>query len=308
MFSTETNQLRSETKSLVQLLQRGGWVLSNKSQVEPVPLTTWVGKEIDGLALTIKNLPSSVASTLALWLQLASTGYKRRSLQRLLGKLMWTTRPRVAAMPFLEGSYAWLIFGPETSKYTPPAILRSLAHAISTFVRPWRAPTPPDPSVRARHPFVDAAPCGPAFMIGKVDERGQYTIKAASRERKNQHAAELHSIERVVKQAARNREHHTAIIGDNLATLRQTARGKARIRALVQQRILRRIHHCTRWSGVQAHLAWVASEHNPADPVARAMEHRGMQDIHAHVRQIWGRLQQTPTANPVPIGVARHWA
>ena len=57
----------------------------------------------------------------------------------------------VAAMPFLAGPYAWLIL--ERVRYPPPpppAVLRYLTHAISSVLRPWRAPAPPGLSSRAQ--------------------------------------------------------------------------------------------------------------------------------------------------------------
>ena len=64
-------------------------------------------------------------------------------------------------------------------------------------------------------------------------------------------------------------------VGDNMGALAQLLWGTAGAGRVQQQRILRRIAHRLRWTGLQVTLCWVQSELNPADTISRAWDGRG---------------------------------
>ena len=143
LFCASQAKLETETQRLVSILEPAGWVISPKSQTRPAASIQWVGKEIDGHQHTIASSAPSVSSLIVSWVRLAASQYRQKRMRQFLGKALWATRPGKSAMPFLAGAYAWSVWGPPMSKYTPPAVLRGMMAAIAMAARPWRAPPLP---------------------------------------------------------------------------------------------------------------------------------------------------------------------
>ena len=264
-------------------------------------------------------------------------------MRQFLGKALWATRPGNSAMPFLAGAYAWSVWGPPMSKYTPPAILRGMM-----------APPPPPPvhNDTGRTVYVDAAQSSGGYVAGMIHTTGDCRVWRAPPWIRKQQAAELFGLERVLKVAAYTRSQHTKVVGDNLASLIQVVQGTIvimgggasasgagactapphphpRDRTVPMGRgyacgklekmswpgsgrphsrdapALRRIAHCLRWSGLQAQVSWVASEFNPADPVSRALNYPSPLDVLSYSHDIVSKLWSTPEAEPRPIGTVR---
>ena len=83
-----------------------------------------MGKELRGDEYTLLQSAEYMATTIAMWIRLATKGYHQRTMRGLCGKLIWASRPGRGAMPLLSGALAWLNCGPQKAKYTPPAVLR----------------------------------------------------------------------------------------------------------------------------------------------------------------------------------------
>ena len=165
-------------------------------------------------------------------------------------------------------------------------------------------PPPPVHNDTGRTVYVDAAQSSGGYVAGMIHTTGDCRVWRAPPWIRNQQAAELFGLERVLKVAAYTGSQHTKVVGDNLASLIQVVQGRARIRAPAQQRLLRRIAHCLRWSGLQAQVSWVASEFNPADPVSRALNYPSPLDVLNHSHDIFSKLWST-LVEPRPIGTVR---
>ena len=88
-------------------LHEAGWIVSPKSQVIPATNVSWMGKELRGDDYTLLQSAEYMPTTTAIWIQLATNGYRHRTMWRLCGKLIWASRPGTRAMPFLTGALAW---------------------------------------------------------------------------------------------------------------------------------------------------------------------------------------------------------
>ena len=97
---------------------------------------------------------------------------------------------------------------------------------------------------------MDTAPHAHGYVAGMVTESSHSRVWHAPLWIRNQRAAELFGPEQVIKLAACEKSAHAWLVGDNPAALLQVVQGKARVRAPAQQRLLSRITHCLRWSGL----------------------------------------------------------
>ena len=178
------------------------------------------GEELDGVNHTVRALPAYLPTIVALWVRLAMSGYRRCLVQQMLGKMVRAMRPGLAAMPFLPGSYVWLIFGPEHTTYTPSCTAARrharLVHCLPTL----DCPPPPTRTLdRETLLFVDAAPYGRQFIIGTVSNQGRYHIQHAPSYVRNKQIAELYGVEQAVKHAAYRGQKFATVVGDNLPSL-----------------------------------------------------------------------------------------
>ena len=112
-----------------------------------------MGESLDGVGHPISSTARYMANMALVWLKLATRGYHRIVLRKLLGKLQWCSRPRRVAGCFLAGACTWLHKGPPMSKSTPPALLKFLAEMFVATTVLWRAPCARE---QPRMQFVDA--------------------------------------------------------------------------------------------------------------------------------------------------------
>ena len=228
-----------------------------------------MGKDIDGVALSISNRPLYCAAMVGLWLRLATCGYSQKTLRRLVGKIIWATRPGRAAYPFLAGCFAWLKWGPTMAPYTPPKVLRGLMEAMALAMHPWQAQCVMGQGDRW---YVDAAKQFQSFYVGVWGRAMGPKSSKCPPWVKTQQAAELFAIECGLRMAANQGRRCITVVTDNLAAAHSAVKGKASIALRAQNRILRRMQHILRWSGMQVFVEWVPSHLNPADPPSRWAE------------------------------------
>jgi hypothetical protein len=269
LSSFSATDLLVATRTLVQSLQSDGWILSPKSVTIPTQAIQWMGKSLDGTNHSIANLPAMLASLVRLWLRLATLGYSQRTLRRLIGKLIWATRPGRAASPFLAGSFSWLHWGPFRSKFTPPKILRGLLEAIAIAFHPWFGQPCPGSSETW---YVDAARQFHSFYVGLWAPPGKLRITQCPPWVKSQQAAELFAVEFAIRVAAYEGKRALSVATDNMAAVFSTLHTKASTKLHAQNRILRRMQHLMRWACLHVSISWVPSDANPADPLSRWAE------------------------------------
>ena len=188
-------------------------------------------------------------------------------MRQFLGKALWATRPSNSAMPFLAGAYAWSVWGPPMSKYTPPAVLRGMMAAVAMGARPWRAPPPlPVHNDTGRTVYVDAAQSSGGYVAGMIHTTGDCRVWRAPPWIRNQQAAELFGLERVLKVAAYTRSQHTKVVGDNLASLIQVAV----VQDVQGAGVIQCPGHRVRWMKFRRHPADLRLQPRPPETVGYA--------------------------------------
>ena len=93
-------------------LEQAGYIVRPKSELGPTKLITWMGKRINLNSARIEPSTPFVADVVSKWLLLALKPYHCKSLQRLLGKIVWLGRPADSVGSFLVGPRLRLYQGP----------------------------------------------------------------------------------------------------------------------------------------------------------------------------------------------------
>ena len=146
LFGTKADTLRGDTVCLASDLELSGWVASPKLEVKPTTQIQWMAKRIDGDKHTVHIDAGYLAALVTVWMGLCTNGWSQQGLRRILGRILWASRPRNTTMPFVAGAYAWLQWG--------PAVVWGLAEAIAVLFCPGSAAPPPRAGPRW---FVDTA-------------------------------------------------------------------------------------------------------------------------------------------------------
>ena len=266
LTSPDPNLLTAATQALCTHLSSHGWLISPKSTVTPTASIKWLGKQLCGATFTLSNTAPYICSMITIWLQLATSGYHRRRLHRLLGKLAWACRPGRSPGPFLSGAHLWLRHGPKTARFSPPHLLRALAEGIaSSCAATYPLPTfTPGPLW-----FSDAASDGLGFWMGIWGAHLPLRIYPCPSWVTTQQSAELCAIVTAIRIAAYRHLPHLSLASDNMAALQSSASARASTALKPQHRLLRQLQHCLRWSRLPVTLYWIPSALNPADPISR---------------------------------------
>ena len=304
LVSADPHRLHLETTMLGEDLHEAGWIVSPKSQVIPATDVSWMGKELRGDEYTLLQPAEYMATTIAMWIRLATKGYHHRTMRRLCGKLIWVSRPGRGAMPFLSGALAWLNWGPKQAKYTPPAVLRGLMEAIAVSLTPWQAP--PALTDRAETWFVDAAFDDGGWTAALWTAWRGIRIWALPPWVKTQQGAELAAIQMAAKTAAYEGLTNLHLVADNMSAIWSTIRSKGSTGSPDRARHLRRIAHTLRWSHLRMRLSWIASRFNPADCPSRKSKYQSFLHMAADAEATYCALQKCPEHRPRHMGWAMH--
>ena len=105
-----------------------------------------------------------VAGMVTMWIKLATLGYCQKTLRRLLGKLAWVDRPSRETSLHTSGPLAWMMWGLQNAKHTPPKVLKALGQAIATTIGPYMASS--RLVGKEVHMYVDAAEWKSTYMVG----------------------------------------------------------------------------------------------------------------------------------------------
>ena len=287
------------TNAFARDLEHQGWRVSPKSQMTPSVQVSWMGKDLHGGQHTIIQSATYMATVAPLWLRLGIRGYDARAMRRLCGKIVWASRPGRGAMPFMNGAFAWLNWGPPMAKYTP-AVLQGPMEAIAVCMIPWAAPAPPAGS--AEQWYVDAAlDAGQWLAALWTPDRGVRVLKLPLWVH-TQQGAELAAIEAAIRVAAHERLHHIQPVADNMAAIWATKRTKTSMANPDRARHLRRIQHLLRWSHLRVHMSWVASRFNPADSPSRLDKYESAIHMMADAEATYQALRKLPQHSPRALG------
>ena len=143
---TDREVLREAGRVAVRALIEAGFLISPKSVLDPVPVASFLGKELDLRARQVRSHEQALLQLWAGWLRLAVGAGNDRHLQSFLGLLNWHVRPRGLGCPFAAGAYCWLRWGRTVGGVKQPAqgfplkMLGSLATLVAVAAEPWQAP------------------------------------------------------------------------------------------------------------------------------------------------------------------------
>ena len=264
------------------LLVAAGFIISDKSVLEPTQHIPWLGKEFNLVEGVISNSEGSLAMAVAKWLVLGTGMCTIKLLRSTLGKLRWLGMPHMLMSPFLAGVYAHTLWGPTYLQATPVAILRAFASVIALAATGWSPPVGKAPFVWSWEGvlFVDAARQHGRFGYGLFGVSVGARFGWAGVGVLTQQCAELFALLAGVRLAANRGWHHLILFGDNVAAILQAVRLRAGVGLRTQQSLLRQIVYLVERANLRVYLCWTRSALMPADPVSRMYkDYRGSKEL-----------------------------
>ena len=207
-------------------LRQAGFLVSDKSELDPQRNVTWMGKQLDLSRGRIAPLPSTVAAAVLAWVRLTVRPYTYVLLHRLLGKVVWLDRPGNMARPFMAMARSWLRWGPGWAWKCPRAVIRGMCEAIAMSSRGWEPDSPVDATQPACRVFVDAARVGltkgrqTSYAVGSLGPAGAVLDPCPPWITMEQ-AAELWGTVVALDQAQRCGARQLVLVGDNAGALAQ---------------------------------------------------------------------------------------
>ena len=258
------------TRQLITYLLTAGLLISIKSSLTPAQSVTWLGKTFDLTRRTISNTPATKSRCVAMCLLACLVPLHPKLIDRICGFMLWAGGPHKGCTMLLSGWYLtrW------STHYLPRAyfnMARSLLDLCVTTLTPWTAPTAIPPPWLCTPVCLDAAYVNKGYQVGLFSPTWGGRIVRCPDYVTSQQAAELYAIDAATRLAVRLGLHHVSLFGDNLGALHifRTLRPPISSPALLTT--TRRIANRLRWSNLRAHLLWVPSGTQPADPLSRCL-------------------------------------
>ena len=143
-------------------------------------------------------------------------------------------RPSRETSPHTSGLVAWMMWGPQNTKYTPPKVLKVLGQAIATMTGPWEASS--RLVSEEVHMYVDAA-----YMVGVWADDAGARLWEAPPTVWNQQAAELLAVEKAVQMAAYRGMKELNLGVDNLAAVWAAMNKRSKIHLRDRAMVVRKI-------------------------------------------------------------------
>ena len=299
-------------------LIEAGFLISPKSVLDPVPVASFLGKELDLQARQIKSHEQALLQLWAGWLRLAVGTGNDRHLQSFLGLLNWHVRPRGFGCPFAAGAYCWLRWGRTVGGVKQPAqgfplkMLGSLATLMAVAAEPWQAPggeawrqlktlqfgsedrlTNSSLWCRGVIVCVDGARDAGCWRVGAlvpgVGVRMHVTTPARFA---SQQTTELRGLAWAVRFAVRTGHKSVTVCSDSEAAIAQVLRLRATSHLTHHQAVLRSLARVLWVSGIVVRLVWVPSALQPGDPMSRVTSVFGGSQARAEVEawRTWDAL------------------
>ena len=131
--------LRRHIGGTVFALEKGGFIVSPKSVLEPSTKLVLLGRSLDLLEQKVWSHQVADVQMFVAWIRLAVWQSERQLMQSCLGFLHWPVRPRGLACPFAAGAYCWL--NTDMGGHTPVAVLESLVVLQVMVAELWCAPS-----------------------------------------------------------------------------------------------------------------------------------------------------------------------
>jgi hypothetical protein len=298
--STSKRAVRKAGRRLVKVFQAAGFLISPKSEFEPSPAISFIGKCFDATDRSISNMTGMLKVCLAAWVLLWGRGEgSPRCLRSFLGRLIWVGRPRMGLGSFLGGAFRAL--ERHHIKFSP-SLCRATATVLCFGFIPILYDPLPSPSHRhllaGRHSmtlFVDAAEdalWSGRFRVGAYAKDFMLRSFLCPEWVTTLQQAELFGLYWGCKTASHIGFKFLYIGTDSEVARFQTLGFKASCALRAQLRILRRLFWLFSWSSTQVLTFRVESALNPADPPSRVDSFPSISSVQsAAVRrfQLWER-------------------
>ena len=271
-------------RMLPEILQLQGYIISHKSQLQPVQSTTWLGKDIDLKQLSVGNSQYLRTRIFSALINIHGRVVRAKTIIRVLGLIGWLAAPKKGHLPFLAG--VWTAVSYSRSEYirVTGTFWRSLVSASLVAMPDFRPPPVLSESwLYAKWIAVDAA----EYVNDRGAVRYRVGLYSSGRGRvfecpswvSTQQVAEMYGMSLLVKFSVSSQFPQVTMLRDNMQTVWGTVNLRARTRHSKQQRILRGVVHRLRTSQLTLHVTWVPSHLQPADPLSR------VQSLHAsHIK------------------------
>ena len=161
---------------LAEYLRIEGFVISQKSVLEPVKASEWLGKLVNLDELSISNSHVLQTRLFAALLQLYCKFVPVKLIQRVLGLICWCSAPGRGHLPFLAGIYNLLAFVRASYVHVAYNMWRSMVTATFFAISIFRIPKVLSPSwMFVKWLSVDAAEYqsqwGLRYRVGLFDGR-----------------------------------------------------------------------------------------------------------------------------------------
>ena len=316
LLSSDRPLLTVTTQEIKDRIVRAGFVVSSKSTLTPVQVLQVLGKVVNLQERSIQVQPFVFLQLLVALLRLATGGYSKRRLDKLLGTLQWHLRPRRGFSGILAGAYASSRFGPERVAVTPVKVLEGLATAIARIGQKWR----PLSEARMRRvrqlggwclserPASWSDMCGAVILVDAAKDSVCYRVGGVLPSIPsvrtwvcppgpcNQQVAELMGIAWAVRLAVRLGWKVLTAFADTMVGIAQVRGSRAASYLRTQLRVLRALTWVLYNTGVIVQLVWVPLELHPADPMSRVTADFQGSVHHAEMEawEGWRVLQRHP--------------
>ena len=277
---------------LADYLRIEGFVISQKSVLEPVKVTKWLGKLVDLHELSIDNSQVLQTRLFAALLQLYGKVVHVKLAQRVLGLIGWCSAPGRGHLPFLAGICNLLAFGRSDYVRATYNMWRSLVTATFFAIPTFRIPRVLSPSwMFVKWLSMDTAEYvsswGMRYRVGLFDGKSGQVFECPNWV-VNQQVAKTFGVWNLIRMEARKKFGRVCMLQDNIQAVWNTINLRSRAGLWHQNRVLRAVAHQLRRSGIVVHVV------QPADPLSREPEITAKQvrkaSVHAKLR--WNYIQE----------------
>ena len=145
VFGDSEAAVATKLAAFKEVLANAGFLISDKSSSRRERELVFLGKHVDFGRGVILNTRHTLEDALSRYVLMASRPVTRKSVQRVVGKLIWACRPSHWSNLFLAGPIAHVQWGAKWMPRPPTNLLRSLSGALWFAGRGWWPPASPPP-------------------------------------------------------------------------------------------------------------------------------------------------------------------
>ena len=259
-------RVKPAADAIIALLISEGALVSPKSKLTPLSCIQWIGKQFRFGEGVISRSTNKWSALLARWLLIAVSHCLRKDLLRLVGRVLWESRPSWGVLPFLASTWAHILWAAVRLNNTPLRLLHALVTPSVMVARSWVVFVIRSPSVRRpTQVFFDGGPDANGCRVGVwALSHWSWTLFATSKWSKCEPWSSLPiSYARLA-----GRRHRLWVITLRFCRcLRVIRRGRDCLRRIMLS--IKRLVYNWSVAHTSLFLCWVPREYNPAHPWSR---------------------------------------